>query len=232
VLLVFAALFIVWEAASHLQNPHEIEHQGLAILTIFVSMGVSYWAYRHNAGAARDTESSAIHVNALHFLADGVASAGVLFGLVLIYFTGWLWVDPAIGVLVALYIFAISMKQIRGSIEDLSDSMLPAAEVDRIRAILGEFQTRMIEAHDLRTRRGGAHRHIDFHLVLCGHLSVRRSHELCDEMEGALMTEFPRSSVTIHVEPCQHENVDCLQECPYRAQPQPGDLARSEEVMP
>ncbi len=212
-LLIAAAAWIVVEGIAHLRNPVPIQHEGLAIATIAISLVASYVVYRHNLHAARVTESSAIHVNALHFLSDVVASAGVLVGLVLIHYTGWLIIDPLMAFGVAAYIVAISYKQVKRALLELTDIQLPAEEIVTIRRILDGFKEKTIEAHDLRTRKSGTTRHIDFHLVVCGEMSVHESHEVCDQMEGRIMERFPSASVNIHVEPCSHENTRCHDDC-------------------
>jgi cation diffusion facilitator family transporter len=213
-LLAIAAGLIFYEAVDHFQHPEPISHSGLAIGVISISIIASYLVYRHNLSAARDTESSALHVNALHFLSDVVASMGVLVGLILMKVTGILWIDPFIAVLVAVYILAISVKQVIHALLELSDIQLPDHEIQTIREILKSFEGKMIEAHDLRTRKSGATRHIDFHLVVCGQLSVDASHSLCDEIENKLTETFPRVSVNIHVEPCEKELTQCHLTCP------------------
>ncbi|NDD91293.1 cation transporter, partial [bacterium] len=201
VLLVVAAGWIFWEGWVHWLNPHPIQHQGLAIATIFVSMVVSYFMYRHNRGAADITESSAIHVNALHFLADVVASLGVLVGLLLMRWTGWIWIDPLMAFGIAAYIAAISFKQVSRAIGELTDTKLPASELEELHEILKNAPDPVLEAHDLRSRKGGATRYMDFHMVVCKNMSVSRSHEVCDDLEARILERFPGSSVTIHVEP-------------------------------
>jgi cation diffusion facilitator family transporter len=213
-LLLLAAGLIVSEGIEHLRHPMPMEHQGLAIATIAFSLGVSWLMYRHNLAAARQTESPAIHVNALHFLADAVASVGILAGLILLRLTGWLVIDPIMAFLVAGYILLISARQVLGSLRDLADTQLPEAEVSRIREILASFREKTIEAHDLRTRRSGSTRHIDFHLVVCGHLSVHESHAVCDDIEARLLGAYPGASVTIHVEPCENGKTGCEATCP------------------
>jgi len=212
-LLLVAALWMVAEGWTHFQNPHPIQHETLAIVTIFVSMVVSYYMYRHNRGAADLTESSAIHVNALHFLADVMASIGVLVGLLVIRFTGWLWVDPLLAFGIAAYILAITVQQLKRSLGELTDIHLPEAEVREIESILKSASNVVLEAHDLRTRKGGATRYMDFHLVVCGNMSVSRSHEVCDDLESKILDRFPGSSVTIHVEPCEHHHTTCHETC-------------------
>lgn len=203
-LLVGAAIFIVKEGIDHIRHPVAVEHTPWAIATIGVSLVVSYIVYRHNTKAAILTESSAIQVNALHFLSDAVTSAGVLFALIAIHYTGETWIDPLVAFLIAIYILAISWRQVVNSVHELTDKTLPVAEVLRAGEILDRYKPRIIEVHELRTRKSGVHRHFDFHVLVCGTLSVRESHQVCDEMEEALISEFPDSLVSIHVEPCGH----------------------------
>ena len=212
-LLVVAAALIVFEGVDHLRHPEPVHYQGLAMVAMIVSIVVSYIVYRHNATAAREAESSALHVNALHFLSDVVASLGVLVGLLLLKITGWLIIDPIMAFAVAGYILLVSAKQVKNALLELSDTQLPEGEIQEIRKILETFEGRAIEAHDLRTRRSGATRHIDFHLVLCGHMSVNESHRVCDEIELSISRRFPNASVNIHVEPCETDRTGCEKSC-------------------
>lgn len=203
-LLVLASIFITTEAIDHVRHPVPIEHAGSAIATIAISLVVSFIVFRHNARAGQTTESSAIQVNALHFFADAITSAGVLVGLVAIYYTGASWIDPAIAFAIAVYILAISGRQILRSVEELTDRRLPLEEVERTRKILDSFKPRIMEVHELKTRKSGVHRHFNFHALVCGRVSVAESHAVCDEIEDRLEAEFPGSQITIHVEPCGH----------------------------
>lgn len=213
-LLIAAALFIVHEAVDHFNNPVTLTHEGAAVATILVSLIASYFAYVQNAKAAKITGSSAIEINSLHFLADAVASAAVLAALLVIAFTGWTWVDPTVALLVAVYIFAISWKQVKPAINDLLDSKLPENEVTKIENILLSFKNQMIEAHDLKTRKSGTNRLAEFHLIQCGKMTVEESHTLCDQIEEKIQDEFTGAQVTIHVEPCSHVHVFEPKKCP------------------
>jgi cation diffusion facilitator family transporter len=212
-MLVAAAGLIVYEGVEHLSHPAPLQHQGWAMGVMVVSIAASYWVYRHNLSASHETESSALKVNALHFLSDVVASIGVLVGLVALKLTGWLVIDPIIAFAVAAYILLISVRQVKEALSELSDQQLPESEIEEIRRIISTFEGRTIEAHDLRTRRSGAFRHIDFHLVVCGHMSVNESHAVCDEIELKICERFPAASVNIHVEPCETERTGCATDC-------------------
>ncbi len=215
-LLVLAAALIIYEGGMHLWHPRPIHHEGIAIAVISVSILMSYWTYRQNQMAARETESSAIYVNALHFLSDVVASLGVLLGLVLLKWTGWLILDSLIAFVVAAYILALSLRQVKCAILELSDTQLPDNEILQIRELLDSVEGMKINAHELRTRKSGVTRHIDFHLVVCGQMTVEDSHSLCDQIESKIMDVFQHASVNIHVEPCEKEKTHCHLNCPVK----------------
>jgi cation diffusion facilitator family transporter len=204
---------MVYEGAEHLAHPQPLQYQGLAIAAIVFSMIVSFVMYRHNQSAAAQVDSSALQTNALHFLADVMASLAVIIALLVVRFTGWLWVDAGMAFGVAAYILIISAKQVKSAMGELLDVQLPESEIQVIRVVLDSFKDRGIQTHDLRTRRSGAVRHIDFHMICCGKMTVGESHAVCDDMEEKLGRAFPNASVNIHVEPCEQETPDCHLKC-------------------
>lgn len=213
-LLVVAAGIIIYEGVAQFKNPEPIHYPLLAMGTIAFSIVVSYLVYRNNIEAAKKTESSALTVNSLHFLSDVVASIAILAGLLLLKLTGKLIIDAIMAFAVAAYILMVSARQVKDALLELSDKQLPDCEIEQIRSTLETFKEKMIEAHDLRTRKSGATRHIDYHLVVCRHMTVEASHGVCDEMEQEIMASFPTASVNIHVEPCEVEITHCNLSCP------------------
>lgn len=216
-LLIVAALFIFYEGFLRLLNPSPIVHTELAIAAIAISLVVSYVVYRHNIRAAAQTESSAIELNALHFLADVVTSAGVLAGLLVISVTGWVLVDPLIALGISFYIGWISYSRIVRALRELTDVQLPLSEVHDIEKALEERADEVIGVHELRTRRSGVERHVDFHLLVCKDVTVQRSHEICDEFESRIHSVYPKTSVQIHVEPCNNHDESCSRNCAFLA---------------
>lgn len=202
VLLVVAAIFIAIHAYEHWMNPRGLSYEWVAVGTMAASLLVSFGVYHHNIRAAQSTGSTAVYVNAIHFLADILSSAGVLIGLLLEALTGWVWLDPLIAFGVAGYVVYVAVQLLKSALSELVDVQLPEAEVKKIRDMVFEFKDRFISMQNLRTRKSGAFRHVDFHLLVCGLLNVNRSHQLCDEIEEKLQAEFPNTTIKIHVEPC------------------------------
>jgi cation diffusion facilitator family transporter len=217
-LLLGAAALMVYEGCAHLIHPEPLQYQGLAVGVIVLSMVVSFVMYRHNLGAANLVESGALHVNAFHFLSDVMAGGAIVIALLVVRVTGWLWIDAVMAFAVAAYILIISAKQVKIALVELLDTQLPESEINEIKVLLNSFHGKTIEAHDLRTRKSGATRHIDFHLVCCGKMSVDESHAVCDEIEHKIGSVYPNTSVNIHVEPCEFEKTGCSLTCPIYAQ--------------
>ncbi|MBN22992.1 MAG: cation-efflux pump [Bdellovibrionaceae bacterium] len=212
VLLLGAAGFIAYESLSRWSEPGHLDHSWMAISILVVSIVVSFWVYQQNLRTSKETESMALEVNALHFLSDVLSGLGVLTSLLLIEWTGWTWLDPLSGLGVAVYIFLIGVKQTKRALADLVDVQLPDEELKEIREILSRFTDPVKGIHDLRTRRSGPSRHIDFHLLVCKYLTVEESHSICDRMEKAIEVTFPSAETQIHVEPCDNHE----KQCPYR----------------
>lgn len=104
-LIIAAAIWIIYEAVQKFQFPHEPEMLEWGIGLMIISIGLNYWVSERLMAVAKATGSHALEADALHLQADIWTSAGVLAGLVIIYFTGLVWIDPLIAVIVAIIVF-------------------------------------------------------------------------------------------------------------------------------
>jgi divalent metal cation (Fe/Co/Zn/Cd) transporter len=89
----------------------------------------------------------------------------------------------------------------RRSFDGLMDAALPDEELAAIR---GTIEARLgpdMAFHALRTRRAGAQRFVDFHLLVPGEQSVRAAHARGEEIEQAIRDLFPGTEITVHLEP-------------------------------
>jgi divalent metal cation (Fe/Co/Zn/Cd) transporter len=55
--------------------------------------------------------------------------------------------------------------------------------------------------HDLRCRKSGPNRFVEFHLLMDPDLSVKESHDINDQIEKTLGQRLQNCQVQIHVEP-------------------------------
>lgn len=211
VLIIGAALWIVYEALDkwHLAAVPEALELGIVIMVI--SIVVNYWVSERLLRVAKATESHALEADALHLRADIWTSVGVLAGLALIKVTGWAWLDPAIALVVAVIVFKAGYGMTKKSLYELTDIALPPEEEDRIGVIVNGHPE-VISFHQLRTRRSGSYRLIDMHLVLYKDMHLDKAHAVCDQIEEEIKAQFGPCDVVIHIEPCGYH--DGFGECP------------------
>ena len=200
-LLIFIAVFwIIYEAVHKIIRPEPVGQFAIAVAVMAVSAVVNLIVSRKLYKVARETDSVALEADALHLKTDVYTSAGVAAGLLLMWITGIHLLDPLVAILVALLILKESFELFRRAFAPLLDHALPDAEVKEIAAIIGRHCTGRMDFHDLRTRKAGSQKYIDFHLNLDPEMRVREAHELCDRIEQDLKNALREAEVTIHVE--------------------------------
>jgi len=172
-----------------------------ALINVFVSARLMK--------VAKKTDSVALEADALHLRTDVYTSAGVFVGLLVIRFTGWHIVDPIIALGVALMITKAAYDLVKKAFFPLIDVSLPEEEKEIIAEAISHHQGEFVEFHALRTRKAGAERHVDLHLVVPKHASIAEVHELCDEIEQEINTLLSGTQVLIHTEPCDIDEVEC-----------------------
>jgi len=220
VLILAAAAWIVYQAVHKLVVRSPLEMAGLGVAVMAVSAIANYFVSRMLFRVGRETDSIALQADGWHLRTDVWTSAGVMAGLAVIMLSRWLfpvwdlwWLDPVAAIVVALLIVRAAFQLTRQSLRDVMDESLPEEEqrwiADHVRAVPGVFGF-----HGLRTRKAGAQRFVEFHLLVDRALSVEASHKLSHDAGDAIERQFGEASVTIHVEPCDGScPPDCLAGC-------------------
>ena len=198
---------VVWEAVSRLREGRAPEGIGLdaGILVMAFSVAASWFVAGRIRKAGEATGSSALSADALHFRTDVWSGAGILFSLLLYRFTGWRWLDPGVALAVGVYIFVAALPILGAAVQDLLDRGLPQDTVDRIVRIIEEHRPMVVAWHDLRTRRSGSEKHVDFHVVVCREHSLEDAHRVADHLEHEIREMLGHAHVVTHIDPCEVE---------------------------
>jgi len=199
VLILVAAALIIIEAVKKLLGEEIVlEKLWIGSIVMGISAVVNILVSRRLYKVARETKSVALEADALHLKTDVYTSAGVALGLLLILITDIKWLDPAVAILVALFIIRESLELLRRAFWPLLDSSWGEDEINDLELKLNQMG---VNYHGLRTRKAGNYRFIDIHIEIPAEVSVGDSHKFCDEIEDKLSAAFENLNVTIHVEP-------------------------------
>lgn len=201
-LLIFiAAFWIIYEAVHKLITPGTIESVGWGSVVMLISAAVNFFVSKRLYKVAKETESVALDADALHLKTDVYTSLGVGVGLLLIEITGYQILDPIVAILVALLILKESLHLLRRAFFPLLDTSWDKEEYNRLVNILEQMN---VSYHDLKTRKAGNYRFVDFHIEMPSEMQLANVHEFCDRIETRLMREFRNIKVSIHAEPLPH----------------------------
>jgi cation diffusion facilitator family transporter len=200
-LILVAAVVIAVQAIQRLLAPQPLEQVGLGVVVSAVAAAANFAVAQVLLRAGKRHRSAALTADAHHLLTDVWTSLGVILAVALVGLTGWLWLDPVIGLLVALQIIYTGLKLIRGAMNGLMDAALPADEVASVVTILDSYEPQGVTYHALRTRQAGAQRFVSFHLLVPGSWSVQQGHELIEEIERDIRGQLEPVNVTSHIEP-------------------------------
>jgi cobalt-zinc-cadmium efflux system protein len=137
-LILFAIGGVTWEAIQRLGAPHGVDG---GIVAVVAAIGVAL-----NGAAAmlfargRHTDLN-VRGAFVHLVADAAVSAGVVVSGIVVWRTGWSWVDPAASLAVSLVVLAGTIQLLREAVDLLLDAVpayIDPVEVERYLAGLPE----------------------------------------------------------------------------------------------
>jgi cation diffusion facilitator family transporter len=202
-LIAFAAVLIAYEVVLSLLRGPELQALDLGVAIVLGAglMNLLLGWYLIRVGRRHD--SLALIADGRHVLADFYTSAGVVVGLLLVRFTGLVWLDPLVAMVVALNLLWTGFRLVRVAAAGLLDEEDPAL-LDRLLKVLGpHLGGGVIRVHHLRAIRAGRFHHVDAHLVVPEFWSVERAHELTEDLASRVVKELGvEGEMTLHTDPC------------------------------
>jgi len=214
-LIVFAAIGIFKTGISHLARPHPLPNLQIGLFILLAASAVNLLLGVGLVRVGKRTNSLTLIADGRHVLTDVTTSAGIVAGLILVYWTGWLWLDGALACLVGLHILFAGLKLVRQSFSALMDASDPEL-LDEISGLLERRRKPVwIDIHQLRAWRSGNFVHIDLHLVLPRDLFLENAHSEARIVEQLLVEHFEgNAGVLVHMDPC--EDPECALCTQYR----------------
>jgi cation diffusion facilitator family transporter len=206
-LIGVAAVLIVMEAAQRLMAPQPVESVpvgvALVALATAINAAVAWWMLK----GARRLRSIALEADGRHLMTDVWTSAGVMVGVVLVPITGWLWLDPVVGIIVALHILREAYSLVARSVDGLMDKSLPDDDLVAVEQVLARFRSDDVRFDHVRTRRAGTRRFVSMHMHMPTLWTLGHAARCRMAVERALMDAIPGIGVTIEALPQGQESL-------------------------
>ena len=206
VLIMGAAVAIIWASVHRLFEPQPVVDLGWGLTLSVASSalnGVLAWVMFK---VAKQQRSIALEADAKHLVTDVWTSAGVVTGLLLVLFTGWLWLDALVAIGVALNILKEGFDLIWRSSQGLMDEAVEPEVLADIHEVLQGFEhmrgeVQIIRFDHITTRQAGQRRFVAMPMPMPASWSLGRAAALRTSVEQALMSAVPGLRASIQLLP-------------------------------
>ncbi len=144
-LLMLACGAIAWEAVMRFSAPPPVAGMTVSVVAaIGVAInGFSAWLFM--AGSKGDLNIRGAYQ---HMAADAAISLGVVISGIVIMYTGWVWLDPAVSLVIVAMIVISTWSLLRESVQLVLAGVPPSIDSTAVKAFLSK-QEGVSEVHDL-----------------------------------------------------------------------------------
>ena len=201
--LIAISGWIFYEATQRFIEPEPVKSKEMLVVAIigFIANMAIVWLFHGEGHKSLNVRSAVLHV-----IGDALASVGVIVGGVVIYWTGWFVVDPILSGGIGIIILIGSFRVTKEAVHILLEASPKHADAHKVAASINAIDS-VKDVHDM---------HIwslcSNYLALSTHVSIaegasRSSHELRQEINDKLQTQFGIFHTTIQIEQvgCPHE---------------------------
>ncbi len=222
-LIILAGVFICYQSIYNLFFPNDLEKlvEGVLLVTFAGTVNGVLGYFLQRKG--KSLNSLTLEASGRHLITDTLTSFLLVFGVLIIYLTGYEFLDSVIAILFSFYIMYAGYGLVRRSVAGLMDEADPRAVEATVKVINQNRKNTWIDIHNMRVQQYGGDRHIDLHLTLPYYLDLKQVHDEVEQLEKVLEDDWKGDmEVFVHSDPCIPEKC-ChycqITDCPVRKVP-------------
>jgi cation diffusion facilitator family transporter len=202
-LIITAGFFIIYKSVQSFFYPHTIAKLDFGIILIAITAIVNFVAGSISINTGKKNHSLQLIAGGKHLITDTYSTLGILAGLILIYFTGQIFIDSAIACIIAIFIIYTGYKIVRVSIAGIMDEADEKLLKDIVDLLNKHRRENWIDIHNMRIIKYGSTLHCDCHLTVPWYLNVMEAHEEVNTLASLLKNEFGESvEFFVHTDAC------------------------------
>ncbi|MFM8255214.1 MAG: cation diffusion facilitator family transporter [Bacteroidota bacterium] len=221
-LIATAGALTIYKAVKTLLYPEVLQRVDTGIVLIALTAVINFFTSQYCIRVGTRNQSLALVASGRHLQTDTLSTLGIVVGLLLMYFTQWVWLDSVVaflfGILILYTGYTIVMKSVAGMM-DKADLLL----LNRMVGVLNaNRRTNWIDLHNLRIIKYGSILHLDCHLTLPWYLNVHEAHEEIDQLASLVRKEFGESlELFVHSDGCLPFSCQICKKADCQARQQP-----------
>jgi cation diffusion facilitator family transporter len=218
-LIFFTGVGMIFKAIFSAFHPLPLQKLDIGLWITAITSVINLFLGRYLLVKGKQLDSSTLIADGKHLLADTWSAVMIITGLLLMIWTGLLWIDILLTIIMGGYILIVGYKLVKDSLSGLMDEA-DFVKLDEIVVVLNKSrQDHWIDIHNLRVVKYGSHIHIDAHLTLPWYEDLEKSHRSVKELEVIVNSHFGNKvEFFIHTDPCLPTScsICAIGECPVR----------------
>ena len=202
-LILTAGALTIYKAIKTLLYPEPLSSIDTGIWLVAITAVANYLIGLTCVRMGTRNQSMALVASGRHLQTDTLSTVGIIAGLVLLFFTQWMWVDSVVALLFGGIIVFTGYKIVLSSIAGIMDKA-DLSLLERMVTLLNKNRpVNWVDLHNLRVIKYGAVLHLDCHLTLPWYLNVHEAHEEIDHLATLVRSEFGESlELFVHSDGC------------------------------
>jgi len=202
-LIFIAGISIIANSVYSIFIPSKLQQPETGAWLTALTGGVNFIMGSILVKRGKNSGSLLMTASGKHLISDTISSVGLAAGLVLIWLTGWYWIDLIMAIAFGIAILITGYSILKKSVTSLLDE----ADIEKLDLLVKEMQKHRrdpwIDIHNLRVIKYGTSLLVDCHITLPWYNSLEDTHYEFSSVEK-LIQESLGSDVEffIHADPC------------------------------
>lgn len=202
-LIIIAGLFIIYEAVKRLFLPAEILKLDIGILIVAIAGLLNFLLGWYSIRTGKKHNSIALISGGKHLQSDTYSSIGLVAGLIILYFTGEVWLDSLIALIFGTIIIITGIKILKETTSHLMDEA-DFKLIKQFRNLIKRNKSdEWIDIHNFKLVKYGNAYHINCDLVLPYFLNLAEAHNEGEKLKALVVENFPEEIIFhLHIDEC------------------------------
>ena len=200
VTLLVVSAFILYEAVVRLLSPQPLNDRTMlwvAAIGLLLNGAIVFALTRGNKGDLN------IRAAVVHMAGDAVGAVAIMIGAVAIHFSGWMFIDPVLSIVLGIFIIYTAWDIIRESLNILLEGLPRGIELNHVTQAMNSVEG-VLDVHDLHIWSLGSSTHALSSHVLIDDMPPSASEDILLRL-GKVLQGFGINHTTI-----QFEHVPCV----------------------
>lgn len=202
--MIFTTGFIIaYQSVKNLIDPEPLRQLDTGMLLIGLAAAANYVLGTVCVRIGKRNQSMALQASGRHLQSDTYTTAGIIVGLLVVYFTAIQWLDSVIALAFAGFIVWTGYKILRSSLAGIMDESDRDLLKKMVSLLNHHRRHNWMDLHNVRIIKYGNVLHVDGHLTVPWYLNVNEAHAELDEFIKLVSERFGNTmEFFIHTDGC------------------------------